>query len=844
MPFLLELAWRDLRASGRSLWVFFACLVLGVSLVAATAGLHALVERGLLADTRALLGGDLEVDVNAPLPEAALAWIRRNGEVTRVTELDTMVGTERDEFVRVELQATQDNYPLYGRLRFQPEQSLAEVTARENGQWGAAIDPVLAETLGVGIGDLLYVGDTELRIRALTLNQPDRKLSAEWRGAPVLISDAALDATGLVQPYSRVDYEYRVRTSLSPEIWRERFYAAFPDDRWEVRTFEDRGERIAERLGQLASGLLIIGFSTLFIGGLGVFNSILTYLRDKLRTMATLRALGLRDGRLVAVYLLQVGLLSGAASLLGVLIGGVLALAAATLVADRLPMTTTLTSLTLPLSSALLFGMLTAFTFALPALGRALSARPAALFRGDAQASPALPTRWRLATALCALTLVALVLASLPDTLFAVGFLAVITLLLGLLNLIVIGLRRAARTLADHPALVGRFDLRLALANLHRPGAPLRTSLLSLGSALTLLVACTLVVSALVRAIHATIPEQSPTLVLYDVGSAEVEPIRAALHALPGTSRVDIAPLVRARIVAINGTPLEDLTDRDLTNQDRDRLQEAARDQYKLSYSGNNIDAVTVVEGQWWNEPVAGPPRLAMEDREARKMGLGIGDRVTFTMEGRGLEARIAAIYSQKGLQTKFWFEAILSDGALDGFIHRHVGAAYVDPEQAVVAQRQLAAMAPGVITVRTAKLLATARDVLGNAVAGLAVVATVSLAASALVLISVVAASRTRQVYDATVLSALGTRLGVVRRALYLEYLLLALITSLFAVALGSAIAWPLLELRLKISADGLLWQGALTAVLVSVVSLGLGARYLLSRLRLTPATLLRDMG
>ena len=144
----------------------------------------------------------------------------------------------------------------------------------------------------------------------------------------------------------------------------------------------------------------------------------------------------------------------------------------------------------------------------------------------------------------------------------------------------------------------------------------------------------------------------------------------------------------------------------------------------------------------------------------------------------------------------------------------------------------------------RTASLLRVARQILGKAGAGLAVVSAVSLLASLLVLISVMAAGRSRQVYDATVLHTLGVRLASIRRSLQLEYLLLALVASLFAVALGSAIALPLLQFRLKLPSADLVWLGAVVAVGVSALALGLGATYLLRRLRVRPALLLRDPG
>ncbi len=838
MQFLLKLAWHDLRASGRSLWVFCACIVLGVTLVAASGGLYRLVSSGLLADTRQLMGGDLDVDSKQPLPAEALEWMGRHGTVSLMTELYTMLGTADDDFVRVELQSVDELYPLYGELQLQPSATLTDLTAFDGQHWGVAIDQSLALRYGLDVGQRVFIGTLEMEVRALIIEQPDRALTADWRGPPVLIAMQAIREADLIQPGARVDYDYRVATDIPAARWKDMFYQRFPDQTWEVRTFEDRSQRIAERLGQIASGLLIIGFSTLFIGGLGVFSSIQSYLQGKLKTIATLRSLGLRNRRLASVYLLQVGLLGGGSSLLGCLLGALLALLGATMVAAELALATTLDAVLMPLAAAFAFGLLTAFCFALPAIGRALAVSPATLFRDADQGAGHTPPAWRLATAVIAAMIVLLVLFTLPDPLFGVGFILVVAAVLVLLEIILRLIRRGAIALQHNRRLEGRFALRLALANLHRPGTPLRSALLSLGSALTLLVACTLVVVSLMRTLQATIPAESPGMVLYDINANQVEDVIDAVQSSAAGARVETAPLVRARIDAINGQPVSEL----LAAGDHE-LRDALNDDHKLSYRAGNIDGISLVEGAWWDHGET-LPKMSLEDREARRLGITVGDRISYRVGGQTIDMQVATIHKQKGVQTRFWFEVIVSDGLLDPFINRHVGAAWLDDAQAIDAQREIAAVAPNVITVRTARILATAGDLLGQATLGLVVVAAISLAASLLVLISVIAAGRSRQVYAATVLNTLGARLSVIRQSLQLEYLLLALVTAIFAVLLGSAIALPLLEIRMKLPSADLVWVGALTAAAVSITSLGLGTHYLLRRLRVRPAILLRNAG
>ncbi len=851
MRFLLSLAWRDLRASGSSLWIFCACLLFGVTLVSATGGLYRLVGDGLLSDTRQLLGGDVQVSSNnsQPLPDEAVNWMTQNGKVSQLIELRTMLVSPKEDFVLVELQSVDDLYPLYGSLQLEPEKLLSELIKKQDGRWGLAIDNALSVRYDLKVGDTVSIGSLQMEVRALILQQPDRNLSANWQGSPVLISPQAITDASLIQPGSRVDYDYRVATDITADTWKTLFYEQFPDRGWEVRTFEDRSERISERLGQIASGFLMIGFSTLFIGGLGVFSSIQSYLQSKLKTIATFRSLGLRNRRIASVYLLQVGILGGGASLVGCLLGALLALLGGSVVAAELPISTSFAALPAPLISAFLFGLLTAFCFALPAIGSALSVSPASLFRDSGINPLSIPKNWMFATAVCAAGIIALILISVPSLLFGTGFILVVALLLGLLEITLRLIRLIAKRIDSedrNKAIRPSLAFRLALANLYRPASPLRSSLLSLGSALTLLVICTLVVTSLQRTIKSTIPNDAPALVLYDISPNQIEGVKNALKETSAESRVELAPLVQGRIVAVNGKTIVSLMADGAVGDDvfvdKKDLRDALNDDHKLSYRGGNVDGLELVEGSWWiDNDDQSIPNMSLEDREAGRIGVTVGDRISYAIAGKTLEFKIAAIHKQKGLQTRFWFEGIVADGVLGSSLERYVGAAWLSNDQALQAQKGIAAVAPNVVTVRTARILASARGLLGQATSGLMVVAVISFLASLLVLFAVIAASRVRQVYDASVLNALGVRLSVIRKSLYIEFLLIALVTAIFAVILGSAIALPLLEWRMKLPSTDLIWVGLLTALVVSVTTLVIGAQYLHRRMSVKPAVLLR---
>jgi putative ABC transport system permease protein len=839
---MLRFAVSDLRSRISVLKVFLACLILGVTLVAATASLYRVIEQSLLADTRALLGGDVELEASEPLPADVLEWIRARGSISLVREIDTIVSDESGEnFFNAEILIPDAAYPLYGELQLSPDRPRAELTAFENGLWGTIIDPLLAERLNQSIGDQIEIGAATFRISGLIQAQPDRNLSANWRGLPIIISAEALQATELIRPGSRVDYEYRVQTDRDLSVWLDEFEQAFPDTRWDITTFAERSERLAERLDQIATALILIAFTTLFIGGLGVANSIHAYLDEKLGTIATLQTLGLRRRPLVAVYLLQIGILGSLAGIIGGAIGLGLAAVAISLAGDAFALSGSSGAgqWVVPLLLSWLFAVLTAYVFALPALARALAASPAGLFRGKVQAARHEPRNWRIASYLLLAAYVAALLLWLPSSQLGFLFLLALVVLWGLLESLIKGLQHTARALENGGFADRHFARRLALANLHRPESPLRATLLSLGTALTLVVACTLLVGTLLRALESTIPAESPALILYDVFTDQVDSLESGLQSLDPASRTELLPLVRGRLAAINDEPIAEV----LADDSRAR-REAMGDEYKLSYLSGNPEDLELVAGSWWASPAleGEPAFMAMEDREANELGLAVGDRVEFLVEGQTIAAEIRALYRQKGLQTRFWFEGVLQDGALDALIGRHVGVVYQSDPAAKKSQQWLARNIPNVITLRTADWLETAGGLLNKATAGLAAVALVSLVASLLVLSSVVSVSRRRQLYEANLLHCLGARHRAIQSSMLLETGLLTLISTLFATALGSLIALPLAAMLLKLPAGDLWWLGALVAGAVSSLALLGGLLPTLRALRLNQALLLRE--
>ncbi len=848
---MMRFLWRDLIGSlgARPLQLLAASLFLGVLLIAACTSLLALVRDGIAHEERRLFGGDVELDVRAPLKRAELDWINRHGTVSRLLEIRTMAGTQDGRFTVVELQSVDDAYPLYGRVRFSPDMTLAQATADK----GIAIDPALAADLGLVVGDLISIGGTDATVRAIIEEQPDRALSADVRGPPVLVSQQTLDATGLITPTSLVDYEYRVRleadtrdepltTAQFRDAWREQF----PDASAEVNTVEERNDRVTERLNEVASVLLLIAVATLLVGGLGVANGVAAWLDAKRGDLATLSAIGARGNWVARVVTGQVTLVALATSTLAALLGTLIAWRISRRLGESLPMSSSFSDLVGPTLVSAAFGTLAALAFAAPALGRCLATPPARLLRGDTDSDARAPLTGTARAASMALAVAAAValIALVPDRIIGIGFVLAMIALYFVLSGIIAVIRRAARATVSAGSLDGHFAARRAIAGLDQPGSALRPLLLSLGIASTLLVAAAVVIVSMLSLLDSTVPKRAPALAFYDIQDYEIAEFQQIVSDTKAIARVETVPLVLGRMISVNGEPLANRGDA------AEALE--ANDEHKLGYRVAAIDNVRATSGSWWAEDYNGPPLVAMEDREAGQIGVDVGDTLVFSILGEQVTAELAVIYAQGNFETRFWFEALFSPGALDPFITRHVGVAWLTDAIGettadgadIAAANTIADSFPTVVTIRTARGLETARRVLGAAALAVGLVAATSLAASLLVLASVVAANRRRQLQEASILHAIGTRHGVLMRALGIEYSLLGVVLAVFAAvvggALGAVVAVYWLELPLGMPA---LLTGPAVAVGIAAICLGAGALWVARSLSASPARLLREV-
>jgi putative ABC transport system permease protein len=828
-----RLARRELRGGFRQLRIVLACLALGVAAIAAVGTLRAATEAGLLADGARLLGGDVEVRVNyQPLPDAALDWARARGaEASRVVEMRAMAVAPSGERSLVELKAVDAAYPLYGTLRLDPPQAtLVPIDGRPR----VALEASVVERLGLTPGDMLRIGEASLIFAGTIAEEPDRVASPAVLGPRALILAETLPATALIQPGSLISYDTRFRLPPGTEVRRfgREMQAAVGDGGWRVRTADQAEPGVNRFMDRAAAFLVLAGFTALLVGGIGVATGVRAWLDARGRTIATLRCLGAPAGTILATYLIQVLVLSVIGIAIGLAAGFGLTWLAAQALAGALPVPPRLGVYPAPLALAALYGLLTALTFSLWPLGRAQRIPGAALFRDLITANPGWPSRGILvATGLSAFALVALVVGTAEQPRFALGFCAGAALTLLLFRLGASGLMAFARGLRG----LRRPTIRLGLANLHRPGAPTSTMLVALGIGLTTLAAVATIEGNLRAQLSDQLPQAAPSFFFIDIQSDQSEAFNALAAAQPGVAEVRSVPSLRARIVAVDGTPADQV-------QATEDTRWALRGDRGLTYAATPPDGTRLVAGQWWPADYSGPPLVSFDANLAAGWGMGLGSTVTVNVLGRDIDLRVASLREIQWRGLGINYVMVASPGLLAAAPHTHIATVRSTEAVETSVLRTLTDAFPNISGIRVRDALEAVAGLLTRVGVALQAVSSVTLLAGMLVLAGAVAAGQRARVRDAVVLKTIGATRSQIRGAWLVEFGLLGLVAGLLAAAAGSAASWAVV--RYVMRADWVFLPGTLAVTVLGCVLLTLALGYIGTALalRVRPAPLLRN--
>ena len=801
-----RLAWRETRAGWRHFTGLVACVALGVAALAGVDSFADGLHRTMGREARVLLGGDLELRSARPLPdeaEAAVAGLAGEGAtVTRIRELAAMArNPATGRTLLVELKAVDGAYPLYGRLETERPPSHAGSAMLGDGE--VLVQAPLLARLGLSVGGTLEVGGASFTVAGLVTREPDRPAGMFALGPRVLLSDGAMARTDLIRQGSRVRHRLLVRLPAGRDAVEARagLSRTLTDPAIRVATHDDAQPGLRRFLDQLTTYLGLVGLTSLLVGGIGVAASVRTFVRRKLTTIAILKTLGASSATLVLAYALQALALGGLGSVLGLGLATAVRRLLDPVLAAFIPFTLEPGAAAGPMARGLLMGLLVTLLSALWPLLEVRAVAPALLLRHPVEPPGRAARRpWGVGL-LIAAGLAALVLWQARSAAIGGIFAGAAAAALGLLALGA----RAGPSLARRLPRLRWLAWRQGLAGLNRPGGEARGVVVALGVGVMLLSAVALLERALGAQLDLERRREAPSFFFVDVQPDQQEAFRKVLDGVAPGVQPTMTPVVRARLAAIEGAPVTRAR-----WEGRDEAWRFTRE-YVLTYTADLPAGNQVTRGQWWgpgpggspprfSPPRISPPRISVEDETARALGVSVGGRLTFDVQGVPIEAEVTSLrkVDWQTLSTNFF--VIFAPGALEGAPLSYVATARVPAALETAVQDQVTAAFPNVTAIPVRDILDRVTSVLDRIALAVRLVAGFVILAGLVVMLGALATSRAQRLYESVLLKTLGATRGLVARAFAVEYGCLGLLAGLGGTGLGALLAWVVLRLVLDV--------------------------------------------
>ena len=795
--FAVRMAWRETRGGARHFAVLFGCVALGVAALVSVGTFGANLDRTLTREARALTGGDVELRSAQPLDPIARAAIdelgRAGAVTTTVREMVAMARTPgRDASLLVELKAVERAYPLYGRVDTVPPARLETLLADRGDAGGAVVEAALLQRLGIAPGDALEIGSARFIVTGVLVREPDRAVSLVTLGPHVLVAEQALERTGLIQFGSRV--RYRTLTRLPADMTArgvaDELAHTIGDPSVRISAFDESQPGLRRFFSQLATYLGLVGLASLLVGGVGIASTVTTFLGRQLATIAILKCLGASSRVLLATYLIQ----TLALAFVGSVIGAALGVAAQPLLVRALapfaPFVLEARWDVGTLARGVALGMLAALLCALWPLLTVRAVPPSLILRQDVDE---LGVRARRPWA-AALVIVAglAVLAVWQAGSFRLGgifvgaALAALAILLGLSR----GLVRLARRLPRARGLAWR----QGLAGLDRPGGHTVRVVVAVGLGVMLLVAIALLEANLGRQLAYEQKREAPSFFFIDVQPDQREPFSRLVGDVSGVAPT-LTPVVRARLAAIDGTPVT----RELIERRKRESPEKnwyLTREYMLTWSAAPPPANAITHGRWWTaDEASARPRVSVDDEAAKYFGIGVGATLTFDVQGVPIEAQVMNLRKIDWQSLSANFFMVLSPGALDGAPAVYLATARVPADVETRLQDRVVATFPNVTAIPLRSVLERVSEVLAQISFAVRFMAAFSIAAGLVVMAGALAATRYQRLYESVILKTLGATRWAIARAFAVEYACLGAVAGLGGTALAAVLAWVVLR-------------------------------------------------
>ncbi|WP_133553601.1 ABC transporter permease [Pedobacter duraquae] len=799
LGWLLKMAWRDSRKNRSRLFLFISSMILGIAALVAIFALGDNLNRDIDSQAATLIGADLDLSSNRESTPAAKFIIdslkKEASAVSEEQRFASMILFTKTGGTRlVQLRALRGAYPFYGVMETSPASAAADFYTGK----GVLVDQTLMLQFKASVGDTVQLGTLKFAIAGILNQAPGQSGFASTIAPAVFMPLDAIAKSGLSQKGSRINYHYyyKFNSGFNTDELVKRLETRLDKRDLDAETISSKKESTGKSFADVTKFLSLVGFIALLLGCIGVASAVHIYVKEKVKSIAILRCLGLSSKQAFLIYLIQIVCIGFLGAVAGAVLGTLIQQLLPVLFQDLLPIKMSTLISWRAIGQGLILGICIAFLFSLSSLISIRKVSPLNTLRAvtpeGSQAKD--PLTWFVYLLILAfITCFARLQLSnwLQTFVFSAAIVISFAFLYGISALVI-------KLIRIYFPYSWKYTWRQGLSNLYRPNNQTTILVLSVGLGTAFICTLFFVQSMLTSRITRSTDPTQPNMILFDIQSTQKDAI-TKLTKSNGFPILQDVPIVTMRLQEINGFSAADVR-KDSSSKYSPRAFNA---ELRVTFRDSLTAAEQLISGKFQTRinQARDTARISLEESYARQIHAGLGDKLLFNVQGMLIPTIVGSIRKVDWNRVQTNFRLVFPLGVIDDAPQFHVLVTRVPDANASAAfQQKIVSGFPNVSIIDLALILSVVDGILDKIGFVIRFMAGFSIITGLIVLISSVMISKYQRIQESVLLRTLGASRGQVFAITALEYFFLGAIASLTGIVIALAGNWALARFSFEI--------------------------------------------
>ncbi len=790
---VLRYALKDLSRNYKKLSSIIITLFISLFILSAIFTIEDSLKKELNDNAKALLGGDLEIDYNRNEGNLDLVnQVKKFATISQMIEFSTMVSTtdrERNKSLFTRIKTVDTKYPLYGEVDYEPANALNRIHNEPN---TLLINKSLSKNLDLKINDKIKVQNQLFTIIGIVKSVPDVSGFVAF-GDWALAGNQTLEILKLNGVGSFLNYEYKVKFNEANDARKleKRIENIFKDDqKVQLRYPENSASGLKRIINNFSQFLSLVSISAMLIAGIGIANTLLSFINQNNMSIAVRKAVGFYSGNIKTLYYLQLLILLLVITTLAYGSSFLIVPIVDQYLSDGLGLNVSPVFSIINFIKIFLVGLLVLIIFSIPTISSIDQVKASNLFRNVFQNLEFYYSKKSITLSLVLLSILVLLFSFGSERpIYSFGYFVaffVCLIVFFLLSKIIIYFLKKFKSTSN-------ISLKVSIKNITQTKSITPITIMSLGLGVTLLLTLALVGTNFQREIAKSIPEIAPDYFFVGIQKGEKEIFEKKLLNMDVNAKIEVVPMISSGIIKING-----INPNTYIRPDNDSFWVIESDR-RSSWTDEVPEDNPLTEGKWWDLTKPNQLQISLDAEVASNLNIKLGDVFTLNIYGREIDGEIVNFRAVDYRDLSINFAMLFNPQFANNIPHEYLATAKFETIEKFDETSMLEVL-PSLSMIKIADYLNKVTDVLNKVFIAVTLISAVTIIIGLIVISSAIMVQGKVKEYQNLVFKILGFSKKEIILSSLIEFLIIfksvILIAIFFAVIASKFIMENIFEL------------------------------------------------